>query len=128
MAVTVKPDELAEAIGEELSQYFDNLNEAVKQAVRQTSQECRDEIKRRSPKRTGKYRKSWAITEVLNRHGSIRLVVHNKKHYRLTHLLENGHAKKSGGRVESIPHIGPAEKHAEQNLMKRVEEAIKNDA
>ena len=123
----VTVDELAEAIGKELGDYFDDITEDVKNAVEVTTQECVAEIKQRSPKRTGNYSRSWTATEVFNRRGSIRFTVHNKKHYRLTHLLEDGHAKKNGGRVEGTPHIAPAEQNAEKNLIKRIEEAIRND-
>lgn len=123
----VTVDELAEAIGKELGDYFDDITEDVKNAVEVTTRECVAEIKQRSPKRTGAYRRSWTATEMFNRRGSIRFTVHNKKHYRLTHLLEDGHAKKNGGRVEGTPHIAPAEQNAEKNLIKRIEEAIKND-
>ena len=124
----VTVDELAEAIGKELGDYFDDITEDVKNAVEATARECVAEIKQRSPKRTGAYSRSWTATEMFNRRGSIRFTVHNKKHYRLTHLLENGHAKKNGGRVEGTPHIAPAEQNAERALIKRIEEAIKNDA
>lgn len=123
----VTVDELAEAIGKELGDYFDDITEDVKNAVEVTTRECVAEIKQRSPERTGAYRRSWTATEMFNRRGSIRFTVHNKKHYRLTHLLENGHAKKNGGRVEGTPHIAPAEQNAEKNLIKRIEEAIRND-
>ena len=123
----VTVDELAEAIGKELGDYFDDITEDVKNAVEVTTRECVEEIKQRSPKRTGAYRRSWTATEMFNRRGSIRFTVHNKKHYRLTHLLEDGHAKKNGGRVEGTPHIAPAEQNAEKNLIKRIEEAIRND-
>lgn len=122
---TVNVDELAEAIGEELDAYFDDVSKEVKNAVVSTARDCVAEIKQRSPKKTGKYRKSWTSTEVFNRRGSIKIVVHNKKYYQLTHLLERGHAKKNGGRVEGIPHIEPAEKNAERELMKKVEVAIR---
>lgn len=123
----VTVDELAEAIGKELGDYFDDITEDVKNAVEVTTRECEEEIKQRSPKRTSAYRRSWTATEMFNRRGSIRFTVHNKKHYRLTHLLEDGHAKKNGGRVEGTPHIAPAEQNAEKNLIKRIEVAIKND-
>lgn len=123
----VSVDDLAEAIGKELGDYFDDITEDVKNAVEVTTRECVAEIKQRSPKRTGAYRRSWTATEMFNRRGSIRFTVHNKKHYRLTHLLEDGHAKKNGGRVEGTPHIAPAEQNAEKNLIKRIEEAIRND-
>ncbi|MEY8525231.1 MobQ family relaxase [Lachnospiraceae bacterium 38-10] len=52
---------------------------------------------------------------------SLELVVHNKKRYQLTHLLEKGHAKRGGGRVRAFSHIAPAE----QAGIRELEEDIK---
>jgi hypothetical protein len=53
------------------------------------------------------------------------VVVHSKNRYQLTHLLENGHAKRGGGRVRAIPHIGPAEEIGIRELEERIERALK---
>lgn len=54
-------------------------------------------------------------------------IVHNKEHYRLTHLLEKGHAKRSGGRTRAIPHIAPAEEAAKEKFIQDVEAVIRGD-
>ena len=56
---------------------------------------------------------------------SLDVVVHSKNRYQLTHLLENGHAKRGGGRVREIPHIGPAEEIGIRELEERIERALK---
>ncbi|KAK9680615.1 hypothetical protein QE152_g38973 [Popillia japonica] len=61
---------------------------------------------RTGKKRTGKH--GWSVTS----QGSFTkpsFVVHNKKKPGLTHLLENGHALRQGGRARAIPHIKPVE-------------------
>ena len=56
------------------------------------------------------YAKGWTVKNKGTVHNP-EYIVHNKKHYRLTHLLENGHAMvvhgKRGGRVRAIKHIEP---------------------
>lgn len=47
-------------------------------------------------------------------------------HYRLTHLLEKGHALRQGGRAKAFPHIKYGEEIAEARMTELSEEAIKN--
>lgn len=47
--------------------------------------------------------------------------------YRLSHLLENGHALRNGGRVEGTHFIQKATEPILEEYLKAVEEVIKND-
>ena len=118
-------DGLADAVAESLQEYDDEVCAEVKEAVKEISKECLSEIKENSPKSQGKYKKGWRLKVEYDGKNDTRVTIHNKTRYRLTHLLENGHAKAGGGRVEGKPHIAPAEKRATQKLVKRIEAIVK---
>jgi len=52
-------------------------------------------------------------------------VVHNKEHYRLTHLLEFGHANRNGTRTQPIPHIRATEDKYREKFIKELETRIR---
>lgn len=119
MAV-VDIDDLADAIAEELRAYSDEVAEQLKADIKQVAKECVKDIKKNAPKDTGTYKKGWKVKVAYENEDDIRVVIHNRKHYQLTHLLEHGHAKVGGGRVEGKTHIRPAEQRAEEKLLQRV--------
>lgn len=124
MSRTVKADKLAEAVNEILKAYGDHVTAGMKEAVKKIADEAKRETRNASPKRTGKYRKGWAVKDTSTRL-SAEAIVHNRTSYQLTHLLEKGHALRRGGRtighVKAFPHIGPAEERAVKNFEKAVE-------
>ena len=113
-------DDLSDVIMEELHSFSEEITEELKEEVKQVAKECAKDIKEKAPIDTGKYKKSWKVKKVYESQNDIRMVVHSAKEYRRSHLLERGHAKRGGGRVEGIPHIKPAEEKAEQKLNKKV--------
>ena len=119
-------DGIEVAIWKELSGYQKSVTEIVKEACKETAEECLKDIKSASPRKTGEYRRGWKLIEEANNALRVSYVIKNTTKPHLTHLLEKGHAKVNGGRVEGIPHIKPAEDRAAQTLTKLVEEALKN--
>lgn len=123
----VTVDEMLEAVQGVLGEYAEEVTEGVNRAAVSSALSARDELRKTSPKKTGAYARNWAVTTTENpRNGVYTATVHNKKHYRLTHLLEYGHAFVNGGRARAFPHIKPAEQNAVRQFTQKVEEAIKN--
>lgn len=114
------PDAWAAAIMDAITEYGDGVTDAVKDATDEAAKVCLQEVRASSPKRTGAYRKGWKKATTKENATAKTVTVYNKDHYRLTHLLENGHAKVGGGRVEGHPHIGPAEQRAAELLERQI--------
>lgn len=107
-------DELTKEIMKGLQEYSELADSEMKKAVRKTANSVKKEISANAPKLTGDYAKSWRASLTEERSHAIHMTVHaNPPEYRLAHLLENGHAKRGGGRVEGKSHIAPAEKNGE---------------
>lgn len=118
-------EELAATVSDALRLYSVEVYADVKEAVKEVSKECLSEIKENAPKLTGDYKKGWRLKTEYDRKNDTRVIIYNKTTYQLTHLLEHGHLKSGGGRIEGKPHIAPAEKRAVDKLVKRVEEIVK---
>lgn len=122
----IKPDDLAKTIMDGLEEYKDLVVGEMKDKCKNASDLAKKEIKANAPKRTGAYAKSWTVKKTDENSESVTYVVHSKKKYRLTHLLENGHATRNGGRTKAQPHIKPAEEKAIKSLTENIERVIKN--
>ena len=121
---TVKVSELAAAINETLREYADLAAEDMKESISDAGKAVRKEISATAPKDTGKYRKSWQTKKTYEDSTRLTVTVHSPKQYYLTHLLENGHARRNGGRVSARPHIAPAEEKGEAELMRELERKL----
>lgn len=118
--IRVTPEGLASAVEKELDTYAKDTATAVKKAVQEAADGAVKELKSTSPKKTGRYAKSWRQKKEKESSSGEEITVYAGR-YQLTHLLENGHAKRGGGRVAGIPHIKPAE----QNAIKKLEEGVR---
>ncbi len=122
----INVDQLAAEIARGLADYSQDVVEKVNASSEKVGKETVKMLKATSPKKTGKYAKSWTMkTEKAIGQPDLRIIHAKAPHYRLTHLLEHGHAKVGGGRVEGKPHIGPAEEQVIKDFVSEVEEAIR---
>ncbi len=125
MSTTVSVDEMADVIAENLREYNELAVDELKKAVKAAGQTAKKDINQSAPVRTGVYKKSWRSKVTSEDSESISVTVYSPSRYMIAHLLENGHAKRGGGRVRAIPHIKPAEEHAIDQLTHDIENALK---
>ena len=124
MSTTIKPDELAKVVMDGLKEYASLATQDLKESVKEAAKVTKKEISSNAPKDTGAYKKSWTTKKTKETANSLEITVHSKNRYRLTHLLENGHAKRGGGRVPAKPHIAPAEEKGIKALEKEIERKL----
>lgn len=125
MDKTIPVGQLASEVMKGLEEYADLAADTLKKEIQNTGKSVKEQISRTAPRETGAYAKSWAVKKVNETSNSLDVVVHSKNRYTLAHLLENGHAKRGGGRVRAIPHIAPAEEAGVRELEERIERALK---
>ena len=125
MGNTIPIGKLASEVMKGLEEYAGLTTDVVKKEVQAAGKVVKKEIESTAPILSGRYAKSWTVKKTAETSNSLEVVVHSKNRYMLTHLLENGHAKRGGGRVRAIPHIAPAEEVGARELENRIERALK---
>lgn len=127
MARKIPLNELEVEILKELKAYSDEVAEGIKKAVNDVAKETVRTLKTTSPRslRGGKYARGWTFKVEFESPEDIRVRISNRTKPQLTHLLENGHAKVNGDRVDGKPHIRPAEQAAADKLVGAVKVVIK---
>lgn len=119
MAKTI---DLEKEIGKILQQYGDSVTDNIKEVTKKVARAGVKSVKANSQSMfggTGKYASGWA-SKVEDGRFSAQGIIYNKSLPGLPHLLENGHAKRGGGRVPGRAHIAPVE----SELIKQFEDAI----
>ena len=107
-----------------LKDYVGSVYEVFEEVNLEVGKEAVKKLKQTSPRRKAKtehtYSKNWKYKQDKNRISSKVIIYGGKPTYRLAHLLENGHAKRGGGRVEGIEQIRPVEEWADAELVDRI--------
>lgn len=133
MATKVQIDGISNAINEALKEYSDEMIDATKEVVDEITDEAVKVVQENAPQsKTNKYRKSIkSKTLVNNLTKKINAIHADNGQYRLTHLLEYGHATvikdgTYGGttRTKATPHFQQGEEYIAENLEKRIKEKI----
>ncbi len=127
-----------------LQEYEENIEENVKETSDKLTKAAANELGTISPKAgktvtlrkenganrqlPGSYASSWGVgskSKKLYSEGQYAKVAYNKKFYRLTHLLEFGHANRNGSRTKAIPHIRSTEEKYKEKFVQELESKIR---
>lgn len=129
MANLVQITEVSEAINRELTLYSTEVINGVKKETRKVMKRLVDETKATAPvgNRSQHYRDNIASRKLEESERGVVLQWYVKgSDYRLSHLLENGHALRNGGRYEGTGFIKKAYTSIIEDYEKAIEEVCKN--
>lgn len=122
MAKKTPIDKLTSAVNKILEEYADDVQENIDEITERVGKAgvsaLRSESREKYPDGTGEYAKGWKA--FVNKQRLYTSVILYNDHFALAHLLENGHAKRGGGRVPGRPHIEPVE----SELIKQYEQEV----
>lgn len=125
----VKIDDMADLITEYMSNYSQDVTTGIKKAIDVVAEEVNQEIKDHITfkEHSGKYVKAFRIkTSYEDNFNKRKTWYVANGQYRLTHLLEKGHAIRNGGRTKKFEHIKYGEELAQKRMEELAKEAIEN--
>lgn len=116
--------DFSKAFGKEMIKYNDFVEESIAEVTENLAKDAAKELKKVSKatfteRSVRTYHKGWGASNESVRHRS-RWVIHHKTKPGLPHVLEHGHADRSGGRTPGRIHIKPIE----EKLIKDYEENV----
>ena len=121
----VTADEFADAMKDILNDYGDKVHEVIEDVEKKVAKESVSDLKEANEGETPwkKYPKSWT-SETKKITGGFETRIYNSKHYRLTHLLEFGHAKVNGGRTRAYPHIASVNDKTQREFVEELKKGL----
>lgn len=127
MAVKVGIDGLADAITKELKLYDQHVNAGIREQVDKSMRQLVAETKGTAPARRGRYKAaiSSKVTNSSSRAYEKTWYVRGSE-YRLSHLLNNGHALRDGGRYPGTQFITKASISVKEDFVRKVEEVLRD--
>lgn len=129
----ISASEIAEALNKIFGNFNFEVQEVIKKQTDKSTKELKELIRSAAPKRTRKYSESWRVKLTENTTFRYSKTVYSYDRYMVTHLLENGHALRRGGRaigkgkVKAYKHISPSYEQIQKSYIADIQtEIIKN--
>ena len=122
-------DRFAGTIRTQLNTYSRTITDGVEKAAEETVKEMVKETKQRPKGRTSTGRYARAIASQVGEKtisARSRIWYVKSPRYRITHLINNGHALRGGGRYSGDKHVTRAAEHAVTDFETRVREVIES--
>lgn len=121
----VTMEQLPGAIKEILDQYEGEINRFLPEITEEVGKTGVKALRTSAKQKFNgkKYAGGWRSVSERNRYGAT-VTIYNGRLPGLPHLLEHGHAKRGGGRVDGRAHIAPVEKKLITDFEKKVEHDI----
>ena len=129
MSNTISLDQLGDALNRELTLYSQSVLNGIKKEAKNHMDQLVKQTKATAPvgKRKKHYRDSIKSKKQSETDRNVSYVWYvDGPDYRLSHLLENGHALRDGGRVPGTHFIENASDPILEQYIQAVEEVIKN--
>lgn len=129
MSKSIDVDKLGDAIAKELTIYGQNVIDGIKREAKSSMSRLVKDTKATAPvgNRQKHYRDSIKSKKVSETDRAVSYLWYVAgSDYRLSHLLENGHALRNGDRTEGTHFIEKASDPILEEYLKAVEEVIKN--
>lgn len=129
MSKTISIDQLSEAIAEELTLYNTHIIDGIKTETKKSIKRLVKKTKDTAPvgNRKNHYRDSITSKKLSENERGVSYLWYVKgSDYRLSHLLNNGHALRDGGRYKGTQFITKAEESTVKEYETKIEEVIKN--
>lgn len=122
-------DQLSDAINNELTIYSQHIIDGIKEEAKKSMKELVRQTKATAPvgKRKRHYKNSITSKKTAENDRSVTYTWFVKgSNYRLSHLLENGHALRNGGRTTGTHFIQNASEPILEQYLEAVREVIRN--